>query len=242
MISRDPNTLRPGTPAYQRMEEYRALVDRLDITLPRSLGAYLFRRYDVVTVQDPFETGLLAFLYARCIGARIELQIHTDFCAPAYAAESLKNRIRVAIASLLLPRADCIRVVSPRIQHSLLRRFTLTADPVVLSIFVDVSKYANESPRTDLHRRYPQFSRIILMASRISREKNISLALRAFARVHARIKDAGLVIVGSGPMLPMLKNEARRLSIADAVVFEPWTHDIASYYKTADLFFAHVEL
>jgi len=45
------------------------------------------------------------------------LQIHTDIMSPYFARESVLNRARVQIAKFLIPRADAIRVVSPRIKN-----------------------------------------------------------------------------------------------------------------------------
>lgn len=74
------------------------------------------------------------------------------------------------------------------------------------------------------------------MASRLTREKNIELALRAFALARKSVLEAGLVVVGDGDEKKRLLNVVRSLGISKAVIFEPWTDDLASYYKTADVF------
>ena len=48
--------------------------------------------------------------------------------------------------------------------------------------------------------------------------------------------DIGLIIVGSGPEEGLLKLKARTYGIGAQVIFEGWQDDLASYYKTADLF------
>jgi len=241
MLSRNLATLDPATPTGERMEKYRALVDALDIvvvTAGNYLRLFFYRTSvepDLVTAQDPFETGLLALVLARRFGAKLELQIHTDLLSPAFAAESLKNRIRIRLARLLLPRADCIRVVSRRIADSLrTSHFALGTDPVVLPIYIQPS--ALSGAPIDLRHNYPQFTSIFLMASRLAKEKNIDLAIEAMADIVRTHPRAGLVIVGSGPELEHLQLLVSRLQLGDNVVFEPWTDSIASYYKTADCF------
>jgi len=44
----------------------------------------------------------------------------------------------------------------------------------------------------------------------------------------------GLVIVGSGPEEKKLKSIAGKMK--DNIIFEPWTNNLSSYYKTASLF------
>lgn len=239
MISRDPNAVTPGTPAYLRMAEYRAQVE--DLTVVASLSgfvrAFVSRRaFDLVTSQDPFETGVFAYLIAKRFGARLELQIHTDFLSPYYGQESLKNRVRVWIAKLLLPKAHCVRVVSSRIKRSLMALGVSERNVVVLPIWVDTERFATPASPIALRIKYPQFKTIALMISRLAREKNIARAIRAFALVVKENPDAGLVIVGDGPMKNELFALVQKLGILKSVVFEPWTADAPSYFASADFF------
>lgn len=197
--------------------------------LGRRLG-----RFDVVTAQDPFESGLAAWLVA-CGQAKLQLQLHTDVLSPYFWRESLLNKIRVCLALWLVPRADGIRVVSQRIKDSLVARLDIAPDKItVLPVFVDIEKWRAAPVTVDLHQKYRQFKKIILMASRLTREKNILLALDAL-RALGR-SEVGLIIVGAGPEERALKAEAARLGLARQVMFEMWTDNLASYYKTADVF------
>lgn len=192
---------------------------------------------DIVTAQDPFEAGYAAWRVARAIGARLQLQIHTDFLSPYFVKSSVFNKIRVMLARFLLPRADCVRVVSERIARSLTEGgVALRQAPFVLPIYTDIRRIRNYMPLRDLHAAYPQFTEIILMLSRLTEEKDIPTALRAFASVRAGHPRAGLVIVGSGPERARLAVFAAQYGVADAVAFEPWADDPLSCFKTADIF------
>ncbi len=72
------------------------------------------------------------------------------------------------------------------------------------------------------------------MASRLTKEKNIGMAIKAMKGVIKQYPETGLIIVGDGPEKNKLKAESRKLKAN--VVFENWTDDLASFYKTADLF------
>ena len=191
---------------------------------------------DVVTAQDPFETGLTAFLIARILGAKLHLQIHTDFLSPHFARESFINRARVVLAKFLLPRAHAVRVVSARIKQSiegLVRREVMVT---VLPILVDVERLQNTPVVRDIKKEYPQFSTHFLMASRLSVEKNIPLAFEAFCEVLEKYPRAGLVVVGSGPEEPWIQSLVQAHNLSRNVVLLPWKDDVVSYMKTADAF------
>lgn len=189
---------------------------------------------DVVTAQDPFESGLAAYLIAHILDAKLHLQVHTDLMSPYFAAESFLNRIRVRLARFLLPRADAVRVVSKRIKNSLAGIVAFGASIKILPIFIDAE--INDSASVDLKKKYPQFKKHILMASRLSPEKNIPLALEVMREIVAKSSDVGLVVVGSGSEETYLKKLTEDLGLAKNVVFEGWQNDLASYCKTADLF------
>ncbi len=191
----------------------------------------------LVTAQDPFENGFVGWLIAKKIKAKLQLQVHTDFLSPYFWKESLLNKIRVLLAKFLLPKADGIRVVSQRIKESLRpTTYNLQTVPIVLPIFVDIEKIRETVPTIDLRKKYPQFDFLVLMASRLTREKNIGLAIEAMREAVKKYPRAGLVIAGSGPEESNLKLKTENLKLGNNVVFEPWQNDMISYYKTADCF------
>lgn len=192
-----------------------------------------------VTSQDPFETGLAGWLIARRLRAKLQLQVHTDFLSPYFSRESLKNRIRVMLAKWLLPKADGIRVVSERIKRSIINLGLPEAKIIVLPIFVDVVKIQSERITVDLHKKYPQFDFIILMASRLELEKNVRLAIDAMKEIVKKYPKTGLVIVGSGSLKKELERQVRELDLEDNVKFEGWISDLEtyiSYYRTSDAY------
>ncbi|HQI25777.1 MAG TPA: glycosyltransferase family 4 protein [Candidatus Paceibacterota bacterium] len=188
----------------------------------------------VITCQDPFEAGLAGWWLARKFRVKLNLQIHTDVFSPFFGAESLKNKIRVAIAKFVLPKADSVRVVSERIKKTL-AKFKLKTEPIVLPIISELNKSSGGS-QVDLHQKYPQFDFIILMASRLTREKNFPLALKAIASVAKLNSRAGLIIVGNGPERKKIEEGIARFGLQKNVILEKWNDNLSAYYQTADLF------
>src|SRR3989344_4457332 len=104
-----------------------------------------------------------------------------------------------------------------------------------LPIFVDIEKIRNALIKTDLYKKYPgRF--IILMASRITKEKNIGLAIEAVGGLITHPLSSLLLIVGNGPELESLKLKVQSEKLERNVKFEPHAPDLVSYYKTCDLF------
>lgn len=192
--------------------------------------------YSLVTSQDPFETGLAGWFISRRLKAKLQLQIHTDFLSPYFRRSSFKNKIRVILAKWLLPKADSIRVVSERIKKSLIGLGLSEKKIIVLPIFVDVEKIQSRPTAVDLHKKHPQFDFIILMASRLTREKNILLAINAMSETVKSHPKAGLVIVGDGPEKERLQRTIHDSRLTACVLFEPRTPHLTMYYKTADVF------
>lgn len=66
----------------------------------------------------------------------------------------------------------------------------------------------------------------ILMACRLRPQKNVALAIRAFAKVYQKYKDYNLVVYGEGYQLNELKELSKSLGIEDSVKFPGHVSDI----------------
>lgn len=247
MISADPKVFELGSEAAKRIDDYRALVDDLRVVViagSRNIGGF-FRAWHeasrilgawknekiLITSQDPFERGFVAWLLARRFHAPLELQIHTDFLSPWFWRESLKNKIRVMLARFLLPRATAIRAVSERVKRSLLERGL--ADEKAITVLPILIPTENINKKSWQHSEI-SFPFTFLMVSRLTKEKNIPLAIRAFAHVNKEYPRIRLVIVGSGPEEKKLKLLATNYMIP--ATFVGWQNDLKPYWQKADAY------
>lgn len=195
-------------------------------------------RADWLSAQDPFETGLAAWLANLAVKTKLQMQLHTDVFSPFFAQSSILNRFRVQLAKFLLPRADRIRTVSEKITRSLSAPplKIIPAKITTLPVFIDFTEIANRPISVDLKKKYPQFERIVIMASRFAPEKDFPTALEAFRRFMLKWKKVGLIIVGEGPELGRINELIRRFGVSNNVVVESWNRDIFSYFRTADVY------
>jgi len=186
----------------------------------------------VITAQDPFESGLIAYAIAKKTGSALHLQLHTDPDAIAWA-QSKKNRIRNIIYRFLATRADAFRVVSERAKQSALAR---GADAARMHIIPVVSDEDTRAPSgVDIRGAYKEAGEIILAMGRLSHEKGFDLLIDAMRSIRIARPSAILLLVGSGPEEHALKRRAERLGVSPAVRFVPWVRDVSAYLQASDV-------
>ncbi len=266
MFSGDPHVANKESWVTKRLFLYSGVTDYLDVIvlLPLSFSDYVKERlsvfsthttfklfsyilgffralflkktYTLITSHDPFFIGIIAYAVSRLKGVPLEIQIHTDIFSPYFEKSGALQTYRLKIADFLLKRAERIRVVAPRLKEAILKKYkerkeeTITVLPVLSSI----GEIDAHRPQIDLHKKYPQFDFIMLMLSRLESEKSIMTALLAFKEVIKEYPHIGLVIVGNGSQKGELQNFCKEHNLP--VIFEGWTEDPYSYFKTADLF------
>ncbi len=170
--------------------------------------------FDVVTVQDPFWRGIFAWIVARRMGTKFNVQVHTDLSAQTF--------FRRFLAKIVLRHADSARVVSEKIKKQI-RSFGITVPIFVLPVYVDVKSFQNIP-------RHPHSKKTVLWIGRFEAEKDPFHAIHVLRKVRATGIDAILILLGAGN----LEKELRRLSEGLPVEFPGWQHP-ASYLGVADV-------
>jgi len=221
MISGDTRLLEAGSEAQARLALQRAHVDRLDVfvwpqvhTCRAVLYAARRTHYDVVTAQDPFWRGLLAWRVARRAQARLNIQVHADLSGQSFCRRTL--------ARFVLVRATSVRVVSEKLREQV-KMLGTTARVSVLPIYVDVSQFQNVAPK-------PHPQKTILWIGRFELEKDPQYAIQILREVRATGIDAKMVMLGTGRLESAVKRLAKTLPVA----FPGW-QDPKSYLQTADV-------
>ncbi len=195
------------------------------------------KNYDVVSVQDGSETGLAGWLIAKRYALPLHMQDHADVFDPVFARESFSNTVRVCMAHLLFPRASGIRVVSERSKSHILSAHPRLASRIsLLPVFTDIASFISTPPAFSLREQYPEYGKIVVMASRFVPQKDIPAALDIFERVLVTHPDAGLLLIGEGPEHKTISRILAEKGIEKSVRILPWQKDVISYYKGADVF------
>jgi glycosyltransferase involved in cell wall biosynthesis len=190
-----------------------------------------FVRGGSLITGDSVESGWAGLKIKKKWRIPLEVQLHTDPFSPYYSG--FLNKVRKIMANRVYRNTDSIRVVSETLKSKLSQLTSASIN--VLPIFIDKEKISNGKISFDLRARYG-WSFIILMAARLTKEKNFPLALKILSSVRETYPDTGLVIVGSGVEENNLKNLAERLGLKNNVVFAGWQNDLYTYYHTANMF------
>lgn len=216
-----PTALTPCVHAYPTSVRIRLLYGWGAFRIARQL-----LRPDVVSAQDPFETGLIGLCIARFWQVPLVVEMHTDFLTPAFAEHSLLNRIRVLLAGFVLRRASGGYAVSAHVRDAVVKRYGLQVPYDVVPVYTDLA-------RLRAMERAPEKG-LLLWVGRFEKEKDPVRALRAFAHARARGFDLQLVLLGAGALEPELRRLAQSLGIEKHVSFPGW-RDPAPYLQRAEL-------
>ena len=191
----------------------------------------------IVSVQDPFEVGLIGLVISRLRSVPLHVQIHIDFFSPYFRNESWRQRFQAVIAPFVLRRAASVKAVSEKIATYLRDSLEIDAKKITIApIYVDASEIRSRPSTVDLHAKYPQFDWIVLVACRYVNQKNISLAIEAFRMFSRAHPKAGLVVAGSGPEEENLRSLVAGLGLNDSMIVGSWTGEFASCMRTSDVF------
>lgn len=222
-----PVRIAPNMTAYPTNSWTRLLYGLDAIFRARSVA-----QPDVVSAQDPFETGLAAWCIARMTRAPLAVEIHTDFLSPAFSNHSLLNQLRTTIAGFVLPRANGGYAVNTKLRDGVVARYGNADSFETLPIFVDTARFgslpSNPIPGT------------LLWVGRFAPEKNPELALVALAAATRAGHDVRLTMLGDGVLGSDLRKRVSELGIENRVSFPGWK-DPAEYLPQTELMLATSE-
>lgn len=188
--------LAPRGPRWLRGARFYASIPRM---VRAEIAAF---RPDVIVAQSPFEgIGVLVGRRLSRSLPRVVVEVHGD---PASAARLYGSRLRAlyapladVVARVALRRADGTRALTGY-TAGLARRRSGREPVAVFPTFFDASTYA-ATPPTPL----PE-APVLLWVGVLQRYKNPDGFARAWHLVADRVPEARLVMVGSGPMQPVV--------------------------------------
>ncbi len=189
-------------------------------------------KYNVVSSQDPFELGLVAWLLAKKYKLKLQIQIHGDYFGSSYwKKESFLNRLRFYLGKYLIKKADSIRVVSNRTRESLVELGLTPEKIVIMPIYSPVSSKSLAVKREKTDEKF-----VFLTAGRLVNVKNIALQIRAMKEVVKIYPRTELWIAGDGPERKKLETESRKSNMSNNIKFLGWKENLEDFYRQADAF------
>ncbi len=198
---------------------------------------------DVLHVHHPFITGRIAIRYGKRYGIPVVYTNHTryDLYAQHYLPvlpHALTQTFLEAYLPSFTSQCDLIIVPSKGL-HDVLRSYGVTSHIEIVPNGIDLEPFQNPRMR---HSRaelgLPESAKVLVYVGRIAPEKNLAFLLRAFAVVSHELPETHLLLVGGGPEMDNLRDQAQKSGIDKKVVFTGSVEyeDVPGYLSMADAF------
>tara|TARA_B100002051_G_scaffold276730_2_gene327300 strand:+ start:4128 stop:5267 length:1140 start_codon:yes stop_codon:yes gene_type:complete len=193
-----------------------------------------------VTAQDPFETGLVAWLSTRFNRAKLNIQEHGDvFSTNYWRNESALNQVRFKLGLFLIKRADSVRVVSKRIKNTLVRRGVDENSIKQLPVVTDPSQFENTPASTEPRTMFESGAFIFLSIARFVPQKNFPLLIKSFYEARKNCSHIRLLIAGTGEEHDAMKGMIADLDPdldAPSIRIISWINDVPGFMKGSDAY------
>jgi L-malate glycosyltransferase len=160
--------------------------------------------------------------------------IHTETGFSADEAARLKPA-RVLLRQLVARNVSAVVVPSRSLEHTAQSAFRLRAPIIRIPNGVDVRKFKpadGSAMRQQLGFQPADF--VIGCVGHLREEKGHRRLFRAFH--DAAIPDSRLLLLGDGPMRPVLESASAEMGIASRVMFAGSVDNVAAYYAVIDVF------
>jgi len=191
----------------------------------------------VITTQDPFEAGLVGMRLSRLFSFPLHVQIHTDFLSLYFKKSCFLNYVRTYIARFVIPHAKRIRTVSTRIKDVLIEMYHVPEERIsILPIALQEKEMPEEVSSLRWDDVYNAYDKVFIMASRLTKEKDIYTAIDAVARVVSRYPRTGLFIFGDGSEKEKLLSYIQKKGLSSVVRIFPWQASLNEQYQRAYAF------
>jgi len=198
---------------------------------------------DIIHTHTPFTAGWGAVFGKKLCGVPLIGTHHTfydDYLKHVKIDYAWGRKFSWQYTVAYYNRADVVtspsRVLGADLAHyGLTRRLEIMPNPVNVEFFVPATSAAEKKK---LKQRFGAGKRSAVYMGRISYEKDIDQAIRAFSSAARHIPDATLMIVGDGPERKKLELLAKKLGIEKKIIFTGMLHreDLRDALRANDVF------
>ncbi|PLX27325.1 hypothetical protein C0583_03335 [Candidatus Parcubacteria bacterium] len=190
------------------------------------------KKCELISTQDPFEFGLIAYFMKLFYDLKWHCQEHGDFFSQKYWKEEKGlNAFRYYLGKFLIKRADSIRVVSKRNKEYLVNNLRINSEKII-----NVPVYTEIPDINFAHELGVKSEFVFLNMGRFVAQKNIFLLLEAFRELKKQVENVKLVLIGKGELEEVIQNKIIDLGILENVTIKDWTDDIWQEYAQADAY------
>jgi glycosyltransferase involved in cell wall biosynthesis len=208
-------------------------------------GKALWKLYWLIRKERPHivhthtaKAGFLGRLAARLAGVPVIVHTFHGHVLHGYYGP-LKNALLRRVEQSLAWVSDRLVTVSEQVKNELIGYGIANAEKItVVPLGFDLEPFLDSHTHEGEFRREMRLSdeiKLVGIVGRIFPIKNHALFLASAVQISAMEPAARFVIVGDGVLRAALEQQARRLGIADRVLFTGWRRDLPRIYADLDL-------
>ena len=249
-----PRSKLPGVEQHPKVHYLPSMP--LVLLKDRNLGMFgpmmvrRLRRYhfDIIHTNSEFSTGYLGRFVAHaqeCASVHTYHTVWEDYMYYVTHGHADRQARTFAQQYSRLFCDHCDRIIAPTEKIDvLLRRYGVRIPISVVPSGMDLERFeparhsAEETRACRAECGVAPGERVLLNIGRISKEKNVDQVMRVFARFCREAPQVRFVVVGEGPWVEPLRQQAQELFCADRVTFtgpKPYAQ-IDRYYRMGDVF------
>lgn len=203
-------------------------------------------KLDIIHTQTEFSLGILGKMVGKALRIPVIHTYHTQY--EDYVRYIANGKlIRPSMVKYIVRGFlnDLDGVICPsRIALNLLDGYSVKIPKRIIPTGIDLKEYErpdiSQEDIVKLREKWAIASdeTVLLSLSRVSYEKNIQALLANMPKILSNNPKVKLLIVGDGPYLEELKEQAQDLAVMDNVIFTGMVshNETALYYKAADFF------
>lgn len=197
---------------------------------------HLRKPYQLVHVHSVPDFLVFAALPLRLMGVPVILDIH-DILPEFYASKFNATPGSIALRALLMIERWSARVASHVIVANEIWRERLIQRSVTKEKCTAICNYPNLAIFQPLPKDRQDGEFVLMYPGSLNWHQGVDIAIRAFAAVRSKIKNAAFHIYGEGPSRPALEDLIVELGLEGEVQLQDYrpTNEIARLMASADL-------
>lgn len=173
---------------------------------------------------------------AYCAGAPVRILHNHSTSAPGETARNIMKAILRPFAKMFANRYWACSMLAAEWMYG--KKLAHSPNVTIINNAIDLQKFAFQPfLRKTLRRKYHLENKFVMgHVGRFMFQKNHEFLIDIFADVYKKHRNAVLVLIGDGPLRPVIEDKVKKMKLEDQVLFLGLRNDVADWYNAMDVF------
>lgn len=193
---------------------------------------------DLVSTADDYTCAFATYLFCRKFGTNYIINVFNHGLSPGKGDGLVSTSFKNSLSNIIFKNAAGVRVCSQSDGEVVYDRNGVDEKHIYILPYptnaVEKKQREEIQSSVDIHKNYPQFNLIFLMANQSSGYKTVKRAREIMERLHVRYPRSGLVTLGN--IEKSLWHFFFFRNLPEYMVFEPGLENKVQYVRTANVF------